>query len=69
MLHTENQKSIGYSASTVFFFFFFFFFFFEKRFLIGQLIRIHILFHIQMVPSVDITPHGDPRRGGGGGPL
>ena len=37
--------------------------FFENRFLISQLIRIHILFHIQIGPSVDITPHGDPRRG------
>ena len=45
--------------------FFYFFLFFEKRFLISQLTRIHILFRIQMGPSVDITPHGDPQRGGG----
>ena len=34
--------------------------------MISQLIRIHILFHIQMGLSVEITPHGDP---GGGATL
>ena len=35
---------------------------FDRRFLINQLIRIHILPHIQMGPSVEITPHGDPQK-------
>ena len=60
MLNTKHQKK--YRLLT----FYRFFFFFEKRFLIKQLIRIHILFHIQMGPSVDITRHVDPRREGGG---
>ena len=54
MLNTEHQKKVLVTQ----------FLPFLKRFLISQLIRIHILFHIQMGSSVDITPHGDPRGGG-----
>ena len=55
MLNTEHKKKVLVTQ----------FLPFLKRFLISQLIRIHILFHNQMGPSVDITPHGDPRWGGG----
>ena len=57
MLNTEHQKKYWLLS---FYRFFFFFFFFGKRFLISQLIRIHILFHIQMGPSTR-----RPQEGGG----
>ena len=57
MLNTEHQKTKYWLLS----FYSVFFFVCLKSEFRSQLIRIHILVHIQMGPSIDIAPHGDPR--------